>query len=169
MRRKTAEYSFPETFYVLRLTDRWKAFLMRSFRCLPLTYCSGFWSLIILLVLSSGPAYAEWVAVSVVDQAGITIYVDPGTIHPKGDGVEVLELIDYQSMQTVTGTSFLSARVQREYDCAGDRHRTLALTKLSGNMGTGEVILATSEHQKWEPVYPGSIAKRLWRFACNKQ
>lgn len=144
-------------------------FLMRSFRCLPLTYCSGFWSLITLFVLSSVPAYAEWVAVSVVDQAGITIYVDPGTIYPKGNGVEVLELIDYQSMQTVTGISFLSVKVQREYDCAGDRHRTLALTKLSGNMGTGKEILATSEHQKWEPVNPGSIAKRLWRFACNKQ
>jgi hypothetical protein len=144
-------------------------FWMRSLRCLPLTYCSGFWSLITLLVLSSGPVYAEWVAVSVVDQAGITIYVDPDTIHRKGNGVEVLELIDYQSMQTVTGTSYLSARVQREYDCAGDRHRTLALTKLSGNMGTGKVIPATAEHQKWEPVNPGSIAKRLWRFACNKQ
>jgi len=31
---------------------------------LPLAYLSGFWSLITLLVLSSGPAYAEWVAVA---------------------------------------------------------------------------------------------------------
>ena len=30
---------------------------------LPLAYCLGFWLLITLLVLSSGPAYAEWVAV----------------------------------------------------------------------------------------------------------
>ena len=28
-----------------------------------LAYCSGFWSLITLLVLSGVPAYAEWVAV----------------------------------------------------------------------------------------------------------
>lgn len=27
-----------------------------------LAYCSGFWSLILLLVLSRGPAYAEWVS-----------------------------------------------------------------------------------------------------------
>ena len=40
---------------------------------LPLAYCSGFWLLIMLLVLNSGPAYAEWVPVSVVDQAGVTI------------------------------------------------------------------------------------------------
>ena len=44
---------------------------------LPLAYCSGFWLLITLLVLNSGPAYAEWVSVAVLDQAGVTIYVDP--------------------------------------------------------------------------------------------
>ena len=105
------------------------------FRKLPLTCFLGIWSLIILLLLSSAPAYAEWVLVSVVDQEGVTIYVDPGTIHRKGDRVTMWELIDYATIQTVTGASFLSARLQREYDCAGDRHRTLALTKLSGNMG----------------------------------
>jgi hypothetical protein len=125
--------------------------------------------LITLLVLSSGPAYAEWVTVSIIDQTGATVYVDPETIHRKGDRVTMWELIDYATIQTVTGTSFLSAKLQREYDCAGDLHRTLALTKLSGNMGTGKVILITSDEQKWEPVDPGSIAKRLWKFACGKQ
>ena len=77
-----------------------------SFLTLPLAYFSGFWSLITLLVLSSGPAYAAWVAVSVIDQAGVTIYVDSATIHRKGDRVTMLELIDYETIQTVTGTSF---------------------------------------------------------------
>jgi hypothetical protein len=135
---------------------------------LPLAYVLGFGILVTLLV-SSGPAYAEWVTVSVIDQAGVTVYVDPDTIHRKGDRVTMWELIDYETIQTVTGTSFLSARLQREYDCAGDLHRTLALTKLSGNMGTGKVIHITSDKQKWEPVDPGSIAKRLWKFACDKK
>ena len=136
---------------------------------LPLPYCSVFWLLGTFLVLNSGPAYAEWVSVSAVDQAGVTIFVDLATIHRKGDRVTMLELIDYRTIQTVAGTAFLSARVQREYDCAGDRHRTLAMTKLSGNMATGRVILTTSEVQKWEPADPGSIGKRLWRIACDKK
>ena len=136
---------------------------------LPLVYCSGFWLLITLLVLNSGPAYAEWVSVSVIDQVGVTVYVDPDTIHRKGDRVTMWELIDYETIQIVTGASFLSARLQREYDCAGDLHRTLELTKLSGNMGTGKVIRITSDEQKWEAVDPGSIAKRLWKFACDKK
>ena len=136
---------------------------------MPRANLSACAALITLLVLSSGPAYAEWVSVSVVDQAGVTIYVDSATIHRKGNRVTMWELIDYETIQIMTGTSFLSARLQREYDCAGDRHRTLVLTKLSGNMGAGKVILITSDEQKWEPVDPGSIAKRLWRFACDKK
>ena len=125
--------------------------------------------LITLLVLSSGPAYTEWKAVSVVDQAGLTVHVDPTTIHRTGDRVTMEELIDYRTVQTVAGTAFLSATLQREYDCAGDRHRTLALTKWSGNMATGRVILTTAEVQQWEPADPGSIGKRLWRIVCDKK
>jgi hypothetical protein len=77
---------------------------------LPLPSCSAFWLLSTFLVLNSGPTYAEWVSVAVVDQAGVTIYVDPATIHRKGDRVTMWELIDYATIQTVTGTSFLSAK-----------------------------------------------------------
>jgi hypothetical protein len=125
--------------------------------------------LITFLLLSSGPTYAEWVATVQNDQAGVTIYIDSDTILRKGDLVNVWELIDYKAIQTMAGTSYLSARVQREYDCTRDLQRTLALTKLSGNMGTGKVILTNSDRQKWEPVDPGSIGKSLWKFACNKQ
>jgi hypothetical protein len=77
---------------------------------LPLPSCSAFWLLSTFLVLNSGPTYAEWVSVAVVDQAGVTIYVDPATIHRNGDRVTMWELIDYATIQTVTGTSFLSAK-----------------------------------------------------------
>ena len=136
---------------------------------LPLACFWGIWSLTLLLMLSSGPAYAEWVTVSVIDQAGATVYVDPATIHRQGDRVTMSELIDYRAIQTVTGTAFVSTRLHREYDCAGDRHRTLAQTKWSGRMGTGSVMLTTSEVQTWEPADPGSIGKRLWKIACDKK
>ena len=136
---------------------------------LPRSYWLGLGSLLLLLVLSSGPVCAEWVSVAVLDQAGVTIYVDSDTIRRKGDRVKIWELIDYETIQTVAGTSYLSARLQREYDCARELHRTLALTELSGNMGTGTELLANPDEQKWEPVDPGSIAKRLWKVACDKK
>jgi hypothetical protein len=155
------------------------AFVLRSHRHIPFErFCDHALHgglhmtrrlLITFLLLSSGPVYAEWMTVSIIDQVGATVYVDPATIHRKGDRVTMWELIDYETVQTVTGASFLSARLQHEYDCAGDRHRTFALTKLSGNMGTGKVILITPNEHKWEPVDPGSIARRLWKFACDKK
>ena len=41
--------------------------------------------LITLLVLSSSPAYAEWVEIGGNDQIGMTTYADPGTIRRNGD------------------------------------------------------------------------------------
>ncbi len=80
----------------------------------------------------------------------------------------MVELIDYETRQTMAGTSYLSARLQREYDCVQQLHRTLTLTTLSGQMGTGKVVSTNSNEQKWEPVDPGSIARRLWTVACHK-
>ena len=125
--------------------------------------------LVILLVLSSAPVSAEWVLISVLDQAGVTIDVESDTIHHNENRVTMSELIDYRTTQTVAGTSYLSASLQREYDCVGNVHRTLTLTELSGNMGTGTVRFVNSDTHKWQPVDPGSIAKRLWKFACGKK
>ena len=124
--------------------------------------------LTILLLLSSGPTYAEWVAISAIDEAGVTIYIDPDTIRRQGSRATISELIDYQNVQTVAGNSYMSIRLQREYDCSGSLHRTLAQTKLSGNMGTGEATLTDSDKHKWETADPGSLARRLWKIACNK-
>jgi hypothetical protein len=76
---------------------------------LPLAYFSVFGLLITLLVLSNGPAYAEWVAVVSSESAGgFTVCVDPDTIRQEEDGVEMWELYDYKTRRTKEGYSFLS-------------------------------------------------------------
>ena len=49
-----------------------------------LIYFSGFMSFILLLLLSSGPAYAEWVDVGDNNEKGMTVYIDSDTIRRKG-------------------------------------------------------------------------------------
>ena len=135
---------------------------------LPLSYCSGFWLLITLLVLSSAPAYAEWVLLGTTDD-GMTTYADPDTIHRKGDLVKMWALYDFKTIRAVEGKSYLSYKVQREYDCAEERIRYLAFTFFSGNMGSGKVVPTTSdEQQKSEPVQPDSIGLTLFKAACAK-
>ena len=124
--------------------------------------------LITLLVLNSGPVYAEWVLTSGNDDAGLTVYVDPDTIHRKGNLVKMWQLYDYKTIQTVAGDSLLSIKRYNEYDCTEERTRMLAYTWFSGNMGTGHVVYSTPDEQQWEPVVQGSINRALWRVACRK-
>jgi surface-adhesin protein E len=124
--------------------------------------------LITLLLLSSGPAYAEWVVVEKRND-GTTVYVDPATIRRKGNLVKMWDLTDFRTIEVVAGISLLSRKGQSEYDCAEARHRTLALTEFSGNMGNGEVVFSDATEQKWQPVEPESIGRMLWTLACGKK
>ena len=123
--------------------------------------------LIIFLFLSSAPAYAEWVEVGITDEA--TVYADPDTIRRKGDLVKMWYLHDFKTTQTVLKKSYLSSRSQDEYDCTEDRHRALASTSFSGNMGSGKVRSSYSIKGKWEPVPSGTMTQTFWKVACDKQ
>ncbi|HSL03031.1 MAG TPA: surface-adhesin E family protein [Nitrospiraceae bacterium] len=125
--------------------------------------------LIMLLVLSGGAAYAEWVEVSANKMAGVIAYADPDTIHRKGDLVKMWSLFDLKTTQTVGGNSYLSIKAQQTYDCAEDRSRALAYTKFSGNMGHGAEVYSGSVEQKWNPVTPMSVGQELWKVACGKK
>jgi hypothetical protein len=132
--------------------------------------CLGFGSLITLLVLSSGPAYAEWVGLAHTEGVdGFTVYVDLDTIRHKGEPVKIWALRDYKTIRTGAGGLYLSGKDQREYNCAEERTRVLAFTEFSGNMGNGNVVHSNSVEGKWEPVIPGSIDQGLWKLACAKQ
>ena len=134
-----------------------------------LTYISGFMALIILLVLNSGSAYAEWMVIGYSESlGGYTVYVDPDTIRRKGDHqVKVWTLTNYTSMQTVAGHSFLSSKVQSEFDCAEELQHELAVTWFSGDMGNGNGVWHSSDETKWRPVAPGSVGEGVWKFACG--
>ena len=125
--------------------------------------------LIALLVLSSGPTYAEWMAVGGNEEAGVTVYADPDTIRRKGSLVKVWHLNDFKTAQIVNGISYLSVKAQHEYDCTKNRERIIALTKFSGNMGSGKVVSKDSDTRKWKPGTPGSVSHDLGKLACKKQ
>ena len=72
-------------------------FLISPFLTLPLT-------LLTLLVLSSVPAYAEWVTIAYSDSlGGYTTYADPGTLRRKGNLVKIWSLVRLQGGTTRQG------------------------------------------------------------------
>lgn len=125
--------------------------------------------LIMLLVLSCGPVYAEWVEVSANKKAGVIAYADPDTIRRKGDLVKMWSLFDLHTTQTGGGNSYLSIKALQKYDCTEDRSRALAYMKFSGNMGHGKVVYRNSDEGTWAPVAPVSVGQELWKVACGKK
>ena len=124
--------------------------------------------MILLLVLTSGPVHAEWVLISKA-QAEPATYIDSDTIRRKGNMVRWWQLLDYKTVQTMADISYLSVKIQMEFDCAEEQIRALALSQFSGNMGSGEVVFSNFTKDEWEPVQPGSRGHTLWKVACRKQ
>lgn len=125
-------------------------FSIRPLRRLPLAYWSSFLSVIILLLLSSGPAYAEWVLYGTTNEGMHTIYVDPDTIRRKGDLVKMWVLTDFTTAVTVEG-------------------KGIASTFFSGHMGSRTVNYSNVDEGKWASVAPDSVAQGLWKLACGKK
>jgi len=122
--------------------------------------------LIALLVLSSAPAYAEWVEIGTSND-GATVYVDPDTIRRKGDLVKMWILYDYKTLQSATGVAHLSDSIQLEANCIEKLQRRLAYTWWSGNMRDGNVVFSHSAEGNWIPIGPGTVGHTVWSFACS--
>lgn len=122
-----------------------------------------------LILLSSGPAHAEWMPVYEINQLATTVSVDPDTIHRKGDLVELWVLYDSKLTQAGLGGPLRSTKAQAEFNCEAGISRIRAVTDFSGNEGSGKVVYSNSDEQKWEPVVPGGLGLTLWKVACNRQ
>jgi hypothetical protein len=135
-------------------------------------YFWGFWSLITLLVLSSAPAYAEWVKVDKdYFSPGLwTIYIDPDTIRREGNLVTVWQLVDFKAMQGGRSpTRFFSTKTHKQFDCAEKRFRLLAFTEFTDGMGTGEPTGGYVDKNTWLLVEPESVSQALWEMMCGKK
>ena len=139
---------------------------------LPLVFSSGFWLLTILLGLSLGPVYAEWVVVErpyPVPELH-TVYVDPTTMRREGSLVTIWQLTDFRWMQGGPRATprFLSTKTQKQFECVGKRIRLLAYTEFSHRMATGKASGGYVDKDIWLPVEPDSINQALWEVACGK-
>lgn len=128
---------------------------------------------LLVLCLAGGLAYAGWVPLGGDEKAGMTIYIDASAIARHGDHRTVWVLYDFKTAQTKEGgLSFLSAKMQREYNCAKAQTRILSILHYEGAMESGNMVLESKPtNQDWAPVgqlESGTIAKDLWTLACSE-
>ncbi len=138
-------------------------------RLLPLAYCSSFGLLITLLLLSSGPAYAEWVHIGENDRS--VGWADTA-IRRSGDLVEVWVLFAYKSIQSSPRSSkrYFSEKAQYLIDCRSERERVLFFPWHAEKMGHGVVVYTGRKSTEREPTNsPVSYANSSWRFVYGKK
>lgn len=139
----------------------------------PLAHVSRRWLPITFLLLSTGSAYAEWVAVErdYLSPGLQTVYVDSDNISREGNVVTMWQLIDFKWMQgNPRGpTRYLSTKTQKQFDCTEKRLRLLAFTEFSRGMGTGIPRDGYVDKDNWLPVEAESMSHALWEVACGKE
>ena len=123
--------------------------------------------LMMLLAVASSSAAAEWVEIGSNETA--TVYADPATMRRAGNTVKLWELYVAKTAQLIANKAYMSAKLLREYDCKGERSRTLYASFHPEDMGRGEMIYGTSDPTRWEPVTTPEIANAIqWKLACGK-
>ncbi len=140
---------------------------------LPLSYFSGVWSLITLLLLS-GSAFGEWVAVEKNNPLPVlqTVYVDPDTIRREGNLVTIWLLINFDKGVGPLGHGphpFFSTKTHKQFDCANKRLRWSTYTEFTGHMGAGLAVKKDVDKDNWYPVEPASLDHAVWEVACGKK
>ncbi|MDE2309845.1 MAG: hypothetical protein KGL01_03330 [Betaproteobacteria bacterium] len=124
-------------------------------------------TLMMLLVVVSNSALAEWI--SVASNKNTTIYVDPATVQRKGNMATMWHMTDYKTPSKDMGEEYLSTKDQNEYDCKEVKVRRRASSQHSKNMGGGKVVYSDTYTTRWKPVPPDSGIEILWKFACLKK
>ena len=124
--------------------------------------------LALALTLISTIAAAEWSKIGESTlKGGYTVYADTTTILKTSNRAKMWLLLDYQTLQKVSGAEFLSEKIRREYDCNEKQMRRLTFSLYSLNKEHGDLIRSYNQPQKWEPVKPDSTEETEWKLACK--
>lgn len=62
-----------------------------------------------------------------------------------------------------------SVKRLNEFDCKGNKSRTLAHSAYSEHMGTGDVTNSNTETGNWRPVSYDGSDETLLKYACRKR
>jgi hypothetical protein len=97
------------------------------------------------------------------------LYVNPGSIHPSDDYVDIWALIDFERPQQDSELSapYSSAVFEERFDCALKKHQVVALLFHPARMGFGPAIRTSYQTPKWQPVDPESSTNALMALACE--
>jgi hypothetical protein len=123
--------------------------------------------MIVVAMMISTSARAEWTDIGGGNQ--FRLYIDFATIRIKGTRVKVWTLLDFTTIQSYNGLSYLSSITQTEFDCSEESAAVRAGARYSGNMGGGKVVHSQAmPNASFSPVIPNSIGDNELKTACAR-
>ena len=75
------------------------------------------------------------------------------------------ELHEYKIARDDGATSL---RIRSDYDCKKRMVRTLAVDRVSGEMGVGKIISLNNKPSKWKKIKATDSLKKVFDFVCKK-
>ena len=121
-----------------------------------------------VLAVASGVAVADWTKVATTESE-TDIYVDRASIIKSGNLAKMWILEDRKVADTFSGKSFLSAKLQYEYDCKENQRRVLQSSLYSGHKAGGSNVQTGTKPGPWKPIATGRVSEAMWKIACGKK
>ena len=122
-------------------------------------------TLLLVLILSIGSAWAEWQETG--RSVDAVIYIDLTTNRIDGNLRKVWTLIDYRERSK---DGQMSSSLRYEFDCKEERERALSITNHSEAMAGGNVLMSHTYEKppKWEDIPPTTGTAKILKLTCAK-
>ena len=136
-----------------------------SFNSLVLGLAS--FMVVLLGLLTSGSAQADWTKVDSVDTG--TYYLDLDRIKKSGYIRSFWSLLDYRLPQkTSRGMHYQSTRTHMEIDCRQKTVHILSFSMHAAPMLAGEVIDTQGIMRDWQSIPPDTPLEKLHKVVCTR-
>jgi len=123
--------------------------------------------LVLLVLLGSGRAQADWTKVDSYD-AG-TYYLDVDTVKKSGYLRSFWSILDFKLPQkTSRGLTYQSTRTHMEIDCRQKTVHILSFSMHGAPMLGGEVIDTQGVMRDWQSIPPDTPLEKLHRVVCSR-
>ena len=126
--------------------------------------------LLILLMLVSQPVWAEWVRLGQANTGApdsFTHYLDPATVRKTSNGRRAWTMTSFEKPQTFFGKTYLSMQQHLEFDCVGERVRSLQTALNASKTGDGKLVESSNEPTSWNVSPPGSVYETQLKAVCR--
>ena len=122
---------------------------------------------LLLLVLGTSPAHADWVKVGSSDQGDF--YLGSEESKKFGANIMIWVLRDHLGVRYGTHGAFMSSKDQLAADCRQRRIRLIYSSDHPQAMGEGKFIHSMHGPMSWNDVDPRSTLNRIVNLACARR